>query len=76
MGTKREVKKACRSVPSQWYPGGEATRSRESERERERREKRRESERETEKQRNRESEGGGVGTHAGRMRGSGVLVSI
>ena len=40
MRTKREVRKACRSVPSQWHRSGDATsntqRKRKEERERER----------------------------------------
>jgi len=38
MRNKREVKKACHSVPSQWYHSGDATSNRD-EREREKREK-------------------------------------
>ena len=36
MGTTREVKKACRSVPSQWYHSGDTTSNRERARKRER----------------------------------------
>ena len=58
LGTKREVNKACRSVPSQWHHSGDATsthRERERERETEKREKERSRLRmkETEKERER-----------------------
>ena len=36
MGTKREVKKACRSVPSQWHHSGDVTSNTQREKERER----------------------------------------
>ena len=51
MGTKREVKKACRSVPSKLRHAGDATsnRERERERERERREREKRERREREK---------------------------
>ena len=54
MGTKREVKKACRSVPSQWYHSGNAT-SNTEERERKRERLRKEREMNREKERERES---------------------
>ena len=49
MGTKREVNKSCRSVPSQWHHSGDATSNTEKEKERERERKR-----ETERERKRE----------------------
>ena len=69
MGTKREVTKACRSVPPQWYHSGDATSNRESERDGKRKrergreklgtdfkEKERKREREKERKREREKE--------------------
>jgi len=48
MGTKREVKKACRSVLSQWYHSGDATSNRERQKQREK-ERKREREKERKK---------------------------
>ena len=55
MGTKSEVKKACRSVPSQWYHSGDATSNRERERTKVREEREKERKRKRERKRERES---------------------
>jgi len=57
-GDQQRVKKACRSVPSQWHHSGDATKQQREERERERLERKRERKRERTKKKG----GGGLRT--------------